>query len=37
MRSLGQNEWSVYIYNVAKSYGFSFGQKNKTNPAGADL
>ena len=27
MRTLGQNERSVYIYKVAKSYGFSFGQE----------
>jgi len=33
MRTLGLNERSVYIYNVAKSYGFSFGQeKIKQNP-----
>ncbi len=33
MRTLGQNEWSVYIYKVAKSLGFSFRQeKNKSKP-----
>jgi hypothetical protein len=29
MRILGQKERSVYIYDVAKSYGFSFGTKKK--------
>jgi hypothetical protein len=29
MRTLGQNRKAVYIYEVAKSYGFSFGTKKK--------
>ena len=26
---MGKTEWSVYIYEVAKSYGFSFRTKKK--------
>ena len=29
MRALGKTERSVFIYEVAKSYGFSFGTKKK--------